>query len=243
MISLFVKEINFFFSSLIGFIIIGMFILINGILLWSNISSVNILDYGYANMDMFFSISPILLLFFIPALSMRIFSEEYNTGTIELLLTKPLSYFQIIIGKFLSIFFIVILSIIPTFIYVFSIYYLQDDFSNIDLASIIGSYIGLMLLSSLFISISVFASSLSNNQVISLMIGIAFCSLFYFGFDLISSISIFSQIDLLCKKFGVSYHYFPMSKGLLRLTDIVYFISSSFVFIKLTELSLENRIR
>ena len=241
MITLFFKEIRFFFSSLIGFIIISIFLLINGLMLWWKESEFNILDYGYANLDMFFIISPLLFLFFVPALSMRVFSDEYSTGTIELLITKPISLFNIVLAKFCSILFLIFLSIIPTFIYTISIYYLSEQVGNIDFASITGSYIGLFFLSSVFVSVSIFASSLFRNQIISLIIAILICGLFYFGFDFISNISFVQSISLLIEKLGISFHYSFMSKGLIKINSIVYLVSLCFLFLKLSEFTISSR--
>ena len=179
MISLFKKEISVFFGSFIGYIIIGLFLITNSIILWSDYSTLNILDYGYANMDLFFSLSPLLLILLVPGLSMRIFTEEYNTGTIETLLTKPISLFKIVLSKYFAVFFLVLIAILPTLLfYVTTLYFLGETIGNIDLASIFGSYIGLILLSSLFVSISVFSSVLTTNQITSFIIAIIFSSSF-----------------------------------------------------------------
>ena len=218
-----------------------MFLLINGLLLWSNISQFNILDNAYSSIDAFFTLSPLLFLLFIPAISMRTFSEEYNTGTIETLITKPITTYEIIASKFLAILTLITLSIIPTFLYVISIYFLGETVGNLDLAGIFGSYIGLFMLSSIFASIGVFASSLSNNQIIAFILAIIISTVFYFGFDLLSKIQALESINFLLQEIGISYHYNIMSKGLLKLSDIVYFISVSFIFIKLSELVIVNK--
>ena len=241
MIALFKKEISIFFSTLIGYLIIGMFLLINSILLWSDFSKINILDSGYADMDSFFGIAPLLFLLFIPAISMRVFTEEYTNGTMETLVTKPITSFQIIAGKLLSVFSLVLFAIIPTLIYVISIYYMGESVGNLDLAGILGSYFGLILLCSLFSSISIFTSSIASNQIISFMLGILLNTLFYFGFDLLSGLSFFQNIDLIIQKIGISFHYEMMSKGLLRFSDIIYFLSFTFLFIQLTALVITER--
>ena len=235
MTALFRKEISVFFGTLTGYLIIAIFLLVNGIILWYNSNKFSIIENGYANMDMFFIVSPILFLLFIPAISMRVFAEEYNTGTIEIILTKPISVFKIVFAKYLAILTLVLLSIFPTIIYVVSIYYLGETLGNLDLASISGSYLGLILLSSVFSSISVFSSALSSNQIITFIISICLCALFYFGFDLLSNLSFLNSSELLIEKAGISYHYQNLSKGLLRLTDLIYFLSVSFLFLKLNE--------
>ena len=236
MIALFKKEISVFFSTLIGYLIIGIFLLVTSVLLWSEFSSLNILEYGYADMDSFFSIAPLLFLLFIPAVSMRIFTEEYSNGTMETLITKPITAFQIVLGKFLAVFILVLFAIVPTLIYAVSIYYLGESIGNLDLAGISGSYLGLILLCTLFSAVSVCASSIASNQITAYVLAILLNTLFYFGFDLLSEVSIFQNIDLMVQKIGISFHYEMMSKGLLRFADIVYFLSFPFLFIKLTEL-------
>jgi ABC-2 type transport system permease protein len=241
MIALYKKELSVFFTTIIGPLIIGLFLLINGLLLWSEISEINILENAYASMDAFFTLSPLIFLLFIPAVSMRTFSEEYNAGTIETLITKPITILQIVVGKFLAILTLVIIAILPTLLYVLTIYLLGETVGNLDLAGIFGSYIGLILLSGVFISISIFASSLGNNQIIAFILGIIISAIFYFGFDLLSEINALQSIDFILQEIGILYHYNRMSKGLLQLSDIVYFISLSFIFIKLAEAVITSK--
>ena len=241
MIALFRKEISVFFSTPIGYLIIGIFLLINSILLWSDFSDMNILSYGYADMDIFFTSAPLFFLLFIPAISMRIFTEEYSSGTIETLITKPITSLQIILAKFLAVFILVLFAILPTLIYVVSIYYLGESVGNLDLAGIMGSYFGLIFLCALFSAISIFASSLANNQIISFAFAILLSTLFYFGFDVLSELSIFKNFDLIIQQIGISFHYDMMSKGLVKLSDIIYFLSFTILFIKLTELVITER--
>ena len=241
MIALYKKELSVFFSTIIGPLIIGLFLLINGLLLWSNISQFNILENAYASMDAFFTLSPLLFLLFIPAISMRTFSEEYSAGTIETIITKPISAYQIITSKFLAILTLITISVIPTFLYVITIYLLGETTGNLDLAGIVGSYIGLLMLSSIFASIGVFTSSVSTNQIIAFILGIIVSAIFYFGFDLLSEIQMLEPLAVVLKKIGISYHYDIMSKGLLLVSDIVYFISVSFLFLKFAELVISNK--
>jgi len=241
MIALFRKEISVFFSTLIGYLIIGIFLLINSILLWSDFSDTNILSYGYADMDIFFNSAPLFFLLFIPAISMRVFSEEYTSGTIETLITKPITSLQIVLAKFLAIFVLVLFAILPTLIYVVSIYYLGETIGNLDLAGIMGSYFGLIFVCALFSSISVYTSSLSSNQIISFAFSILLSSLFYFGFDVLSEISFLQNFDLIIQQIGISFHYEMMSKGLIKLSGIIYFLSFTILFIKFTEIAINEK--
>jgi len=241
MIRLYKKEISIFFSTIIGYLIIGLFLLISSLILWHDISEINILDNAYASMDTFFSIAPLIFLLFIPSVSMRVFSEEFNTGTIETLITKPISSFEIVTAKFFAVLSLVIIAILPTITYVISIYFLGETTGNLDLAAVVGSYIGLLLLSSIFASISVYASSLSSNQIVAFILAIIMSSFFFFGFDVLSQLPFLQLVDLTLQKIGISYHYNMMSKGLLKISDLVYFMSVSLLFIKLTEVVIKNK--
>jgi ABC-2 type transport system permease protein len=241
MITLYKKEISIFFSTIIGYLIIGLFLLISSLILWHDISEINILDNAYASMYSLFSIAPLIFLLFIPSVSMRVFSEEFNTGTIETLITKPISSFEIVTAKFFAVLSLVIIAILPTITYVISIYFLGETTGNLDLAAVVGSYIGLILLSSIFSSISVYASSLSSNQIVAFILAIIMSSFFFFGFDILSQLPYLQIVDLILQKIGISYHYNMMSKGLLKVSDLVYFMSVSLLFIKLTEVVIKNK--
>lgn len=241
MITLYKKEISIFFSTIIGYLIIGLFLLISSLILWHDISEINILDNAYASMDSFFSIAPLIFLLFIPSVSMSVFSEEFNTGTIETLITKPISSFEIVTAKFFAVLSLVIIAILPTITYVISIYFLGETTGSLDLAAVVGSYIGLILLSSIFSSISVYASSLSSNQIVAFILAIIMSSFFFFGFDILSQLPYLQIVDLILQKIGISYHYNIMSKGLLKVSDLVYFMSVSLLFIKLTEVVIKNK--
>ena len=239
--SLYKKEIAVFFTSTIGPIIIASFLLINSVILWTEISDVNLLENPYATMETFFAISPLILLIFIPALGMRTFSEEYNNGTIETILTKPVTALQIICIKFLSIITLVLVSIIPTIIYAYTIYLLGENSSSLDIGGIIGSYMGLILLSCVLISISIFCSSINSNQIIAFLSSIFLSIFMYYGFDVLSEIQIFKQITYIIKKFGIMFHYNMISKGVIIFSDLVYFVSVTLFFIKITEHVILNR--
>lgn len=238
--AIFKKEINMFFSSLNGTLIIAIFLLINSSLLWwISATGQNILEEGYSNIDPLFFIAPFLLILFIPAICMNSFSTEIEKGTMETLKTKPITNLQIILGKYFAIITIVSLSILPTFTYLFSVYYLSEN--GIDLGGITGSYIGLFLLSFVFASISFFCSSLSRNPLSSLIISIIMCSLFYFGFDIISNIDTLETFKIEISKLGIASHYKTLSKGLLALTDVLYFLIITMLFLQFTNLNLNKK--
>jgi ABC-2 type transport system permease protein len=241
MIALFRKEINQFFSTLIGLLTIIIFLLVNALMIWVFSSDFNVLDYGYANMYTFFTLAPILFLIFIPAVCMRLFSEEYSTGTIEVLLTKPISLWNIVLSKYLAANILALLAILPTLIYFVSIYLLGETVGNVDIGGILGSYLGLFMLSSAFISIGVFASTISNNQVVAFLIAIVLNAIFYYGFDILSEVPFLQKWDLLISKLGISAHYAVISNGIIDSRDLLYFISLCLVFLILSKTIIQSK--
>ncbi len=224
------KEINSFFSSPIGYLVIALFLLLNGLFLWVFKGEFNVLDYGFADLSSFFLLSPWILLFLIPAVTMSSFSEEKNQGTLELLLTKPISHFKIVLGKYFGALILIILALIPTLLYVVTIYLLGDPAGNLDLASVLGSYLGLLFLISSYTAIGIFASSITSNQIVAFIVGVFICFLFYFGFDGIADYFSSSSLD----KLGMNSHYKSMGLGVLDTRDLLYFLSISILFVLLT---------
>jgi ABC-2 type transport system permease protein len=226
---------------LIGYIVITVFLLINGLFLWVFQGDFNILDFGYANLDGLFMIAPFVFLFLIPAITMRLFAEEKRTGTMELILTKPLTEFEIVMAKFLSGLILVIFSLLPTLVYFFSVYQLGLPKGNIDLGGMWGSYTGLLFLGASFVAIGMFASTLSDNQIISFIIAVFLCGFLYIGFDFIYSFALFGKVDLLIKSLGMNDHYQSMSRGVLDTRDMLYFLGIISFFILLSRYSIERR--
>ena len=241
MLTLLKKEISSFLSSLIGYIVITVFLLINGLFLWVFQGDFNILDFGYANLDGLFMIAPFVFLFLIPAITMRSFAEEKRTGTMELLLTKPLTEFEIVMAKFLSGLILVIFSLLPTLVYFFSVYQLGLPKGNIDLGGMWGSYAGLIFLGASFVAIGMFASSITDNQIISFIVAVFLCGFLYIGFDFIYSFALFGKVDLLIKSLGMNDHYQSMSRGVLDTRDMIYFLGLISFFILLSRYSIERR--
>ncbi len=241
MFALFLKEIRSFLSSLIGYIVITVFLIVLGLFLWVFPTDFNILDYGYANVDGLFIIAPFVFLFLVPAVTMRSFSEEQKSGTLELLFTRPLSDMQIIIAKYMAGLVLIVFSLIPTIIYFVSVWYLGLPQGNIDVGGFWGSFIGLLFLGATFVSIGVFSSSLSDNQVVAFILAIILSAFLYLGFEFIYSLELFGNIDLFIKSLGISEHYSSISKGVIDTRDIIYFVSVITVFLFLTKLSLARR--
>ena len=239
MIALFRKEINQFFSSLTGLLTIVIFLMVNGLFMWIFSGDFNVLDFGYANMDSFFMLAPILFLIFIPAICMRLFSEEYRSGTMEVLLTKPISIWNVVLSKFLAANVLVLFSILPTLIYFISIYLLGETIGNLDVGGITGSYLGLLMLSFVFIAIGIFASSISSNQVVAFLIAIICNVIIYYGFNILSEIAFLQNFDLFISDLGIANHYSVMSKGVIDSRDILYFMSLCFLFLMLSKTAIQ----
>jgi len=241
MLILLKKEISGFLSSLTGYIVIIIFLIITGLFLWVLPIDFNILDFGYASLDSLFMIAPFVFLFLIPAITMRLFSDEKKSGTIEILLTQPLSDIQIILAKYFAGLSLVIFSLLPTLIYFFSVYQLGSPPGNIDTGGTWGSFIGLFFLGASFVSVGLFSSSLTSNQIISFIIAIFLSGFTYIGFEFIYSFDLFGNIDLFIKSLGINAHYISMSRGVIDTRDIIYFISFIVFFILLTKISLESK--
>lgn len=235
MFALFKKELSLFFSSLIGFIVIVVFLLATGLFLWVFDGELNILNGGYASLEGLFFIAPWVFLFLVPAITMRLISDEAKSGTLELLFTRPISDFQIIMEKYLAGVVLILLSIIPTLIFYFSVYALGDPIGSIDSGATWGSYIGLFFLASIYAAIGLFASSLTENQIVAFILAMALCFVFYAGFDSLALLSSFKDIKGIVADFGISEHYRSISRGVMDTRDIIYFISVDALFLFATK--------
>jgi len=241
MFTLYKKELRAFFSSLIGYLVVGIFIIANGLFLWVFPGEFNIIENGYATLAPMFYFAPWIFLFLIPAITMRTFSDERNTGTIELLFTKPLSDSQIILAKYFSALTLVIISLIPVLVYYGSVYYLSNPVGNIDQGAFWGSFIGLIFLASAYVSIGIFTSSLTKNQIIAFILSVALAYIIYIGFDSIGYLEWFKGIENFIIDLGISEHYRSVSKGVVDTRDVLYFASLVVLFLSLTKLKLEYR--
>lgn len=240
MLTVFRREINSFLSSLIAYIVIVVFLLVTGLFMWV-FPDYSLLAYGYATLDQLFIIGPWIFMFLIPAITMRFFSEEKRTGTLELLFTKPVTDLQIIAGKYLAAFVLVVFSVLPTLVYFLSIYLLAEPVGNVDSAGIVGSYIGLLLLGGTFVAIGLFASSLTDNQIVAFILGLFLCFFFYAAFDSLSLLNLPNKTLLIIEQLGMSAHFVALSKGVLDTRDLLYFFSLSAFFLALTKTVLEAR--
>jgi ABC-2 type transport system permease protein len=244
MFILYLKEIRSFLSSLIGYIAISVFISLIGLFMWvipAEGGGYNILDNGFANIDPLFIIAPWVYLFLIPAITMRSFSEEKRSGTIELLLTRPLTDLQILLAKYFAGFTLVMVSLLPTLVYYYSVHVLGAPKGNIDTGGMWGSYIGLLFLGAGFVSIGIFSSAISENQVIAFIIALLLCFFCYIGFEYIAQSGVFGRYDAFFKSLGINDHYVSMSRGVIDTRDALYFVSVIAIFILLTRLVMESR--
>jgi ABC-2 type transport system permease protein len=240
--ALFKKEVSVFFSSLTGIIAVLVFLLTTGLILWVfQGTDYNILETGYANLDGLFILAPWLFMFLIPAITMRMFAEEQKTGTLEMLLTKPITDMQLVVSKYAAAVVLVLCSILPTLVYFISVYFLSSPTGNIDGAGIFGSYIGLIFLCSAFASIGVFCSIMSSNQVVSFIFAVVFSFFFYSGFEFLSSTISNPKLSNILSYIGISNHYQSLSRGVIDTRDMVYLVSLTLFFLFLSRFILEKR--
>ena len=241
--SIFFKEINSFFSSIVGYVAVLAFLVFCGLFFWI-IPNSSILDYGYATLDKYFELAPWFLMLLIPAITMRSFADEFKSGTIEWLSTKPLKDTDIILGKYFAALALVVFAIIPTLIYIVTIDSLSAVKDNLDTGGIIGSYIGLLFLAASFTAIGIYCSSLTSNQIVGFLIALFANFILYTGFESLSELPAFTAgIDYYLSMIGMSFHYNSISRGIIDTRDVVYFLSIIILFIALTRLSLNRRTR
>lgn len=238
MIAILKKEINTFFASPIGYLVIAVFLLLNGLFLWLFKGEFNILDNGFADLSSFFLLTPWILIFLIPAITMRSFADEKKQGTLELLLTKPISHFNIVLGKYLGALVLIVMALIPTLLYVYTISKLGNPEGNLDLGSIMGSYFGLLFLVAAYSAIGIFASSLTDNQIVAFIIAVFICFFFYFGFEGLSNYKVFGDA-IYIENLGMESHFKSMSRGVLDTRDMIYFLSITALFITVTTLNIK----
>lgn len=233
------KEIRGFLGSLIGHMVIVVFLLLTGLFTW--VFPNNVLDNGYANLSTLFFIAPWVFLFLVPAITMRSFSEERRTGTMELLLTKPITEMQLVLAKYIAAAVLVLLALLPTMVYWYSIGALAVPPWNLDNGGIRGSYIGLIFLATTFTAIGIFASSLTESQIVAFLIAVFLCFIIHVGFDLIANFSAFGALEGPLKALGIQQHYESMSRGVIDLRDVLYFLGVDTIFLLATRTVIQSR--
>lgn len=238
--ALFNKEISGFFSSLTGYLVIVVFLLLNSLFMWIVPGQFNVIDNGYANLDSLFAIAPWVFLFLVPAITMRMFSEEKRSGTLDLLYTRPVSELQIILAKFLASWALVLCALIPTLIYFWSVSRLGSPAGNMDMGGTWGSYTGLLFLGGIYAAIGMFASSLTGNQIVAFILAVFLSFLMYLGFEFLSGLAEAGRTVFLISRMGISYHYNSISRGVIDSRDILYFAGVILLFIVSTRTVLQS---
>ena len=235
------KEINTFFSSLTAYIVIAVFLVATGLMLWVIPGQYNIIDAGYANLDGLFVLAPWLFLFLCPAITMRAIAEERQNGTWDLLITRPLGIPRIVAGKFVASWLLVIFALLPTIIFYITVYFIAEPLGNVDSGAFWGSFAGLILLAGVYVAVGIFASSLSKNQVFAFIIALSASFLLYYGFELISMFFQAGSTISLIESMGIHAHYKSISRGVIDSRDLAYFIfvSGLFLFFSIKKLSIK----
>ncbi len=231
------KEFNSFFASPIAYLVIGVFLVINGLFLWVFKDDLNILNAGFADLNSFFLLAPWILLFLIPAITMKSFADEIHSGTIETLQTKPITDWQIVLGKFFASLFLVCIALAPTLTYVFTVLQLGNPLGNLDIGSTSGSYIGLLFLAATYTAIGLFTSTVSKNQIIAFILGVCITFFLFYGFDAIASLFASSYTVQL---FGMYEHFKSIGRGVIDTRDVIYFLTVTMLFLVLTKNQLRN---
>lgn len=236
--SILLREIKGFFGSLVGYMVIVIFLIVNGLFLWVFEGNFNIPQSGFADLEPFFRLAPWVMIFLIPAVTMKSFSEELKQGTIEILLTKPLSVWHVVLGKFFAAVILIVIALIPTLIYVWVLAEYSLVNASMDIGSLAGSYMGLLFLAASYAAIGVFSSTLSENQIVSFLVAVILCLLFYLGMEEVAKLlgGGFSNIE----KLGMQYHFKSIGRGVIDTRDLLYFVSLSILFLSLTVLKIKS---
>lgn len=241
MYSLYKKEISSYFSSLIGYIVAIVFLVFMGLLMWL-FTDTSILESNYATIDQLFSVAPMIFIFLVPAVTMRSFADEFKDGTYELLAVYPIEEWKIVLAKFFANGTLLSIILLPTLIYVYSVYQLGSPKGNLDVGATIGSYLGLILLAFVFVAIGLFSSSITSNQIVGFALGAFCCFFFLWAFQFVSTLPIFyGKVDDLVQRIGINYHYSSISRGVIDTRDIIYFLSVIIFFLFLSMAVLEKR--
>lgn len=238
---IFVKEIRGFFSSLTGYVVMIVFLTMNSLFMWVFPGQMNVLETGYATMESLFAIAPWAFLFLVPAITMRMIAEEKRMGTLELLYTRPVTELQIVLAKFFASWSLVLLSLVPTLVFLWSVYRLGSPPGNIDMGGTWGSYIGLFFLGGIYTAIGIFASALTGNQIVAFIVAVILSFFMYLGFDFIGGLAGTGKVNLLITGFGIDYHYNSISRGVLDSRDLLYFIGVISLFVISTRLVLQKK--
>lgn len=240
MIAILNKEIRSFFSAPTGYLVVGIFLTLSSLFLFFFSGSYNILDNGFAELKPFFDLAPWIFIFLIPAITMKSFAEETKQGTMELLLTRPINIWSLVLGKYFGAFLVAVIALIPSLFYVFTIYTLGEPIGNLDFGATLGSYLGLFLLAASYTSIGVFSSSLSSNQITAFIVAVLLCFFLLFAFEGMAGLKVFGNSNYGIEYLGINYHYKSMSRGVLDTRDLIYFLSLIFLFLSFTYFKIHS---
>lgn len=239
MLSLFLKEINAFFGSLLGYLVLSLFLVALGLIVWV-FPETSVLEYGYADLEALFTYTPYVFTFLVPAISMRAIADERKTGTWELLRTSPLSLVQIILAKYLALLCLVFVALLPTLLYFYSIVQLGNPVGNLDQAGFFGSWIGMIMIGAVFAAVGLFASSLTSQQVVAFVLGVFLCFVLYFGFSALADMQL-GNLSYLASDLSLSVHYTNLSRGVVDSTDIFFLFGMIWLFLGGSVLVLKNK--
>jgi len=234
------KEITGFFSSLTGYVVMVVFLTLNSLFMWVFPGQMNVLDTGYASLESLFAFAPWAFLFLVPAITMRMIADEKRMGTLELLYVRPVTELQIVFAKFLASWSLVVLSLVPTLVFFWSVYQLGSPPGNIDMGGTWGSYIGLVFLGGIYAAIGVFASAVTDNQIVAFIAGVLLCFMVYLGFDFVGGLAGSGYLELLISRLGIDHHYNSISRGVLDSRDLLYFLGVIALFLMSTRLVLQK---
>ncbi len=235
------KEFLSFFNSLMAYLVMGIFLTMAGLLMWV-FPETSVLEYGFADMDTLFSFVPYLFIFLIPGITMRSFAEEKKSGTLQLLLTRPLTDARIVLAKFLASWLLVVLALLPTLLYYVTLYMLGNPPGNIDTPGVAGSYIGLLMLAMVFCAAGVLASLVSTNQIVAFVLAAFFCFFLFAGFESLSALPGWSATGLFIKQLGLLYHYEAMGRGVIDSRDVVYMLTLTTLLLLAAKTILSSRL-
>ncbi len=237
MLAILKKELNLFFATPIGYLVIAIFLLINGLFLWVFKGDFNILNAGFADLNSFFFITPWFFIFMIPAITMRTFSDEIRLGTIEIIKTKPISSWDIVLGKYFGSLLLILIALLPTLTYVYTITQLSAIPQSIDFGTILGSYFGLLFLASAITAIGMFSSTLSDNQIVAFIFGLILSFFMFYGFEAIEDLGSVGDFEI--KNLGLYARFVNIGRGVIDTKDLIYFLSVTFFFLYLTRTNFD----
>ncbi|MEJ6589502.1 MAG: ABC transporter permease subunit [Crocinitomicaceae bacterium] len=229
--ALYFRELSSFLSSTIGYVFVLIYLIASWLFHWILAYNTNLLEGSEADLIPFFNLSPVIFLVLIPAITMKSFAEERRTGTIELLFTRPISDFGILMAKYLAGVTLLLIALLPTISYYITMFYLGKPIGIIDGGATLTSYIGLLLLGSTFVAIGVFASALTSSQIIAFIVSMFLCWFLFDGLNLLGDFGQLGALDYVIKYLSLAFHYDSIKKGVLVSEDILFFLSVIFLFL------------